>query len=90
MSPLPRTPRLFKKQTPMQQRDYTMQMMGNLYGSAAPARVRIEEQILGKVGRLPGTGTPSSRLGLQVRPILGQALQIIVIYLLKPNRCLET
>jgi proteasome maturation protein len=41
-----------------------MQMLTNLYGSAVPARMSIESQILGRVGqRLPGL--PSSRLGLE-------------------------
>lgn len=29
-------------------------MLANLYGSAVPARMRIEQQILGRVQRLPG------------------------------------
>mmetsp|Transcript_3854 Transcript_3854/g.13518 ORF Transcript_3854/g.13518 Transcript_3854/m.13518 type:complete len:149 (+) Transcript_3854:209-655(+) len=33
-----------------------------VYGAALPAKMQIEEQILGRVGRLPGL--PSSRLGL--------------------------
>lgn len=35
-----------------------------LYGAAAPAKVAIEAQILGRFGRLPGAG-PSSKLGLE-------------------------
>ena len=39
-----------------------MRTLGQVYGSALPARMAIEEQIVGRVRRLPGI--PSSRLGL--------------------------
>lgn len=38
-------------------------MLRDLYGAAFPARMQIEQQILGKFGRLPGV--PSSCLGLE-------------------------
>ena len=38
------------------------QMLANLYGTAAPAKLSIEAQILSMPGRLPGI--PSSKLGL--------------------------
>ena len=38
--------------------------MRNLYGSAVPARLAIDEQIIGRTGRLPGI--PSSKLGLEI------------------------
>ena len=38
------------------------QMLANLYGTAFPAKLPIEAQILSMPGRLPGI--PSSRLGL--------------------------
>lgn len=40
-----------------------LQMLQNVYGSALPARMHIEKQILSRVERLPGL--PSSRLGLE-------------------------
>ena len=40
-----------------------MEMLQNVYGSALPARMQIERQLLERVGRLPGI--PSSKLGLQ-------------------------
>lgn len=40
-----------------------MQMLQKLYGTALPARMSLEKQILSKVGRLPGL--LSSRLGLE-------------------------
>lgn len=40
------------------------QMMRDLYGIAAPAKMQIETQILSKFTRLPG-GLPSSMLGLE-------------------------
>jgi proteasome maturation protein len=39
-----------------------LQMMRNLYGVAVPAKIQIEQQILGRFQRLPGL--PSSQLGL--------------------------
>lgn len=41
-------------------------MQANLYGTAFPARRAIERQILARVHRLPGSGLPSARLGLEV------------------------
>ncbi len=38
-------------------------MLRDVYGEALPLRMHIEEQILGRVQRLPGL--PSSRLGLE-------------------------
>ncbi|KAL4427990.1 hypothetical protein ABPG75_002079 [Micractinium tetrahymenae] len=38
-------------------------MLRNLYGTALPARMQIERQILDRVERLPGL--PSSKLGLE-------------------------
>ncbi|KAK9803565.1 hypothetical protein WJX72_000608 [[Myrmecia] bisecta] len=46
-----------------EQEQLRMQMMRNVYGSALPARLTIEKQILGRVQRLPGI--PSSQLGLE-------------------------
>jgi len=40
------------------------QMLRQLYGVAAPAKVQIEQQILARFARLPG-GVPSSKLGLE-------------------------
>lgn len=40
-----------------------LQTLKDLYGVAAPAKLQIETQILGKFGRLPGL--PSSQLGLE-------------------------
>jgi proteasome maturation protein len=40
------------------------QMLRQLYGAAVPARLQIEQQILGRFERLPG-GAPSSRLGAE-------------------------
>ncbi|GFH32335.1 proteasome maturation factor UMP1 [Haematococcus lacustris] len=42
-----------------------LQMMRDLYGAAAPARLSIETQILQRYQRLPGSGCPSSLLGLE-------------------------
>lgn len=42
-----------------------LSMMKQLYGTAVPARMQIETQILGKFQRLPGSGLPSSKLGLE-------------------------
>lgn len=39
-------------------------MLRQLYGVAAPAKLQIEQQILGRFARLP-CGAPSSRLGLE-------------------------
>lgn len=39
------------------------EMLQNVYGSALPAQLAIERQILGRVGRAPGMH--SSRLGLE-------------------------
>jgi proteasome maturation protein len=39
-------------------------MLRQLYGVALPARMQIEQQILGRFARLPG-GAPTSRLGLE-------------------------
>lgn len=41
----------------------SLQTLRNLYGSAFPARLEIERQILSKFQRLPGV--PSSNLGLE-------------------------
>ena len=41
-----------------------LQMLKNLYGVAAPAKLQIETQILGRFQRLPG-GLHSSKLGLE-------------------------
>ncbi|KXZ52369.1 hypothetical protein GPECTOR_9g413 [Gonium pectorale] len=41
------------------------QMLRDLYGIAAPAKVQIETQILSKFTRLPGCGASSSLLGLE-------------------------
>ncbi len=38
-------------------------MLQNVYGSALPAQLAIERQILGRVGRAPGV--PSSNVGLE-------------------------
>lgn len=40
-----------------------LQMLRDLYGVAFPAKMQIEQQILGKFQRLPGL--PSSKLGLE-------------------------
>jgi proteasome maturation protein len=40
------------------------QMLRQLYGVALPAKMQIEQQILGRFGRLPG-GAPSSLLGAE-------------------------
>ena len=40
-----------------------LQMMRDLYGVAVPAKIQIEQQILGRFQRLPGL--PSSHLGLE-------------------------
>ena len=40
-----------------------MAMLRNVYGTAAPLKLRIEEEILGSVQRLPGL--PSSSLGAE-------------------------
>lgn len=40
------------------------QMLRQLYGVALPAKMQIEQQILGRFARLPG-GVPSSHLGLE-------------------------
>lgn len=40
-----------------------LQMMRDLYGAAVPAKMQIEQQILGRFQRLPGL--PSSQLGLE-------------------------
>ena len=42
------------------------EMQANVYGTAFPARRAIERQILSRVQRLPGSGLPSARLGLDV------------------------
>ncbi|DBB14063.1 hypothetical protein WJX82_008902 [Trebouxia sp. C0006] len=47
---------------PRQQEQIRLEMMRNVYGSALPARMALEKQILGRVQRLPGI--ESSRLGL--------------------------
>ena len=39
------------------------QTLRDLYGAAFPVRMAIDQQILGRFGRLPGV--PSSRLGLE-------------------------
>ena len=39
-------------------------MLRHLYGTALPAKMQIEAQILGRFGRLPGA-LPSSQLGLE-------------------------
>ena len=44
----------------------TAEMQANLYGSAFPARRELQRQILSRVRRLPGSGLPSARLGLEV------------------------
>lgn len=43
--------------------DSREKMLRSVYGSALPARLQIERQILGRVQRLPGI--PSARLGLE-------------------------
>lgn len=43
--------------------DAQTQMLRDLYGAAFPARMAIDQQILGRFGRLPGMA--SSRLGLE-------------------------
>lgn len=40
------------------------QMLRQVYGVALPAKMQIEQQILGRFARLPG-GAPSSKLGLE-------------------------
>jgi proteasome maturation protein len=40
-----------------------LQMMRDLYGVAVPAKLQLDQQILGKFQRLPGL--PSSQLGLE-------------------------
>ena len=40
------------------------QMLRQLYGAALPAKMQIEQQILGRFARLPGA-VPSSKLGLE-------------------------
>ncbi|KIZ02979.1 hypothetical protein MNEG_4981 [Monoraphidium neglectum] len=40
------------------------QMLRQLYGVALPAKMQIEQQILGRFARLPGA-LPSSKLGLE-------------------------
>jgi proteasome maturation protein len=40
------------------------EMLRQLYGVAAPAKLQIEQQILGRFARLPGN-IPSSKLGLE-------------------------
>ncbi|KAK9909280.1 hypothetical protein WJX75_010019 [Coccomyxa subellipsoidea] len=52
-----------QKSYPKNQEDLKLGMLRNLYGSALPARMQLDKQILSKVGRLPGM--PSSQLGLQ-------------------------
>lgn len=47
---------------PVQQQNKAS-MLRDLYGAAFPARMQIEQQILGKFQRLPGV--PSSMLGLE-------------------------
>lgn len=47
---------------PRQQEQIRLEMLRNVYGSALPARMALEKQILGRVQRLPGI--ESSRLGL--------------------------
>ena len=39
--------------------------MQQVYGTALPARLEIERQLLSRPGRLPGVGLPSSRIGLE-------------------------
>lgn len=50
---------------PPQVSDTQAQMLTQLYGSAVPAKLSIEAQILGRFRRLPGPGLHSSMLGLE-------------------------
>ncbi|BDA41886.1 probable proteasome maturation protein [Coccomyxa sp. Obi] len=52
-----------QKSYPKNQVELKLGMLRNLYGSALPARMQLDRQILSKAGRLPGM--PSSHLGLQ-------------------------
>jgi len=40
--------------------------MAQAHGAAIPAKLDVERQILSQVERLPGSGMPSKRLGLQI------------------------
>jgi len=50
---------------PAKDRKEAFQRMEQVYGTALPARLEIERQLLSRPGRLPGTGVPSSNLGLE-------------------------
>lgn len=52
-----------QKNHPRQQEQIRQDTMRSVYGSALPAKMALERQILGRVQRLPGI--ESSRLGLE-------------------------